>query len=176
MTLHPRSDVAGLTMSPETIKSCKWSRAWRMGAASPSVRRTLAQLPSSHHKHSFPKHARSGTMPRAHGGWIQVDPAASEFAVALRHAGSSIRVRQAVEMTCPNLHANLAQTSHLQVPLSRVTPARVALSGRDCGQRWRSAEQVGSTRTSRHRPCGAARQEASSYWRASALLLRSPGQ
>lgn len=65
-----------------------------MGAASPSVRRTLAQLPSSHHKHSSPKHARNGTMPRAHGGWIQVDPAASEFAVALRHAGSR-RVRQA---------------------------------------------------------------------------------
>lgn len=65
------------------------------GSGEPFRARTLAQLPSSHHKYSSPKHARSGTMPRAHGGWIQVDPAASEFAVALRHAGSStIRVRQ----------------------------------------------------------------------------------
>lgn len=45
-----------------------------MGAASASVRHTLAQLPSYHHKNSSSKHARSGTMSRAHGEWIQVVP------------------------------------------------------------------------------------------------------
>lgn len=40
------------------------------------------------------RNARSGIMPRAHGRSIQVEPAASDFAVAVDHAGSStIRVR-----------------------------------------------------------------------------------